>query len=94
MASFLCRSKEETLHGNIIQFSFAALENATEKFSASNMIGLGRSSYVYRGQLKSGTDVAVKRIKAQGGTEADSEFLTEVVPWSCIIVILCLVIEC
>ncbi|KAI9077096.1 hypothetical protein K1719_040918 [Acacia pycnantha] len=78
MASFLCGSKGETFHGNIIQFSFAVLENATEKFSASNLIGLGRSSYVYRGRLKSGINVAVKRLKDQGGAEADSEFLTEI----------------
>jgi len=87
-------SQRETFHGNIIQFSFAELENATENFSTSNLIGLGGSSYVYRGRLKDGSNVAVKRIKDQRGPEADSEFFTEVIPnlasvffaWSCYII--------
>jgi hypothetical protein len=73
-------NQRETFHGNIIQFSFSELENATENFSASNLIGLGGSSYVYRGQLKNGSNVAVKRLKDQGGPKADTEFFTEVVP--------------
>ncbi|XP_054793176.1 receptor-like serine/threonine-protein kinase NCRK [Prosopis cineraria] len=77
-ASFLFGSRTETFQGKIIQFSFAELENATENFSASNLIGLGGSSYVYRGQLKDGSDVAIKRLKSQGGPEADSVFLTEI----------------
>jgi hypothetical protein len=56
------------------------LEHATDKFSHSNLIGLGGSSYVYRGQLKDGTTVAVKRLKAQGGTDADLLFSREVPP--------------
>lgn len=71
-------SGTETFHGKIIQFSFTDLENATENFSASNLIGLGGSSYVFRGRLKDGTNVAIKRLKSQQGPEADSEFLTEV----------------
>ncbi|KAK7261337.1 hypothetical protein RIF29_27646 [Crotalaria pallida] len=77
-ASFLYGSQKETFHGNIIQFSFAELENATENFSASNLIGLGGSSYVYRGRLKDGSNVAVKRLKDQGRLEADTEFFTEI----------------
>lgn len=73
-------SQRETFHGNIIQFSFAELENATENFSASNIIGLGGSSYVYHGRLKNGSNVAVKRLKVQVGPEADTEFFTEVAP--------------
>ncbi|XP_027340351.1 receptor-like serine/threonine-protein kinase NCRK isoform X1 [Abrus precatorius] len=77
-ASFLFGSQRETFHGNIIQFSFAELENATENFLASNLVGLGGSSYVYRGRLKDGSYVAVKRLKDQRGPEADSEFFTEI----------------
>ncbi|KAK7324929.1 hypothetical protein VNO77_28881 [Canavalia gladiata] len=77
-ASFFFGSQRETFHGNIIQFSFAELESATENFSASNLVGLGGSSYVYRGQLKDGSYVAVKRLKDQRGPEADSEFFTEI----------------
>ncbi|XVF46313.1 hypothetical protein PTKIN_Ptkin03bG0017700 [Pterospermum kingtungense] len=77
-ASFLCRSKKETIIGTICQFAYSELENATNKFSNSNLIGLGGSSYVYRGQLKDGKIVAVKRLKVQGSTDADSIFSTEV----------------
>ena len=72
--------QRETFHGNIIQFSFAELENATENFLSSNLIGLGGSSYVYRGRLKDGSIVAVKRLKDPGGPEADSAFFREVIP--------------
>ncbi|XP_073222669.1 receptor-like serine/threonine-protein kinase NCRK isoform X2 [Cicer arietinum] len=77
-ASILFGNQRETFHGNIIQFSFSELEHATENFSASNLIGLGGSSYVYRGRMKDGSNVAVKRIKDQGGPEADIEFFTEI----------------
>jgi len=56
------------------------LESATEKFSNSNLIGVGGSSSVYRGQLKNGRTVAIKRLITQGGPDADSLFLTEVLP--------------
>jgi len=79
-SSLLFGSQRQTFYGNIIQFSFAELENATENFSTSNLTGLGGSSYVYRGRLKDGSNVAVKRLKDQRGPEADYEFLTEVVP--------------
>jgi len=78
-ASFLFGSPKETYHGNIFPFSLAELENATENFSSSNLIGLGGSSYVYHGRLKDGSDVAVKRLKDQAGPEADSAFFKEVV---------------
>ena len=77
-ASFLCRSKTEIVHGTLICFAYSELEHATAKFSHSNLIGLGGSSYVYRGQLKDGTTVAVKRLTAQGGTDADLLFSREV----------------
>ncbi|KAJ6765526.1 RECEPTOR-LIKE SERINE/THREONINE-PROTEIN KINASE NCRK ISOFORM X1 [Salix purpurea] len=73
-ASFSCRSKTKIIHGTLICFAYSELEHATNKFSHSNLIGLGGSSYVYRGQLKDGTTVAVKRLKAQGGPDADLLF--------------------
>ncbi|GMI96987.1 hypothetical protein like AT2G28250 [Hibiscus trionum] len=77
--SFLCWNKTGTVLGTICQFAYSELENATNKFSDSNLIGLGGSSYVYRGQLKDGRIVAVKRLKIQGGSpDADSIFSTEV----------------
>ncbi|TQE04702.1 hypothetical protein C1H46_009685 [Malus baccata] len=76
--SCVFRSKPRATPGAIIQFSYVELENATNKFSDSNLIGLGGSSYVYRGQLKDGEIVAVKRLKALKGPDMDSVFLTEI----------------
>lgn len=64
--------------GVIIQFSYFELEQATNKFSSSNLIGLGGSSEVFNGKLKDGKAVAVKRLKSQGGPNVDFEFLTEI----------------
>lgn len=60
------------------QFSFVELREATEGFSKSNMIGIGGSSSVYKGCLKDGRDVAVKRLNAIPGENLDREFLLEV----------------
>lgn len=68
-------------YGLITQFSYADLENATNKFTDSNLIGVGGSSCVYRGYFKDGRTLAIKRIKTQAGGDADSAFLTEVVPY-------------
>ncbi|KAM1149103.1 hypothetical protein ACFX13_030381 [Malus domestica] len=76
--SCVFRSKPRATPGAIIQFSYVELESATNKFSDSNLIGLGGSSYVYRGQLKDGEIVAVKRLKALKGPDMDSVFLTEI----------------
>ncbi|PQM43195.1 receptor-like serine/threonine-protein kinase NCRK isoform X1 [Prunus yedoensis var. nudiflora] len=76
--SCLFKSKIQATPGAIIQFSYFELESATDKFSNSNLIGLGGSSYVYRGQLKGGRIVAVKRLKAQQGPDSDSVFITEI----------------
>lgn len=84
-ASSLFRSKTGTIHETIVQFSYYELENATNKFSNSNLIGVGGSSYVYCGQLKDGKTVAVKRLKTKGGPDADLVFLTEVLHHSAII---------
>ncbi|KAJ4979424.1 hypothetical protein NE237_010204 [Protea cynaroides] len=77
-ASFTLRNKRGTVPGTIIQFTYSELELATNKFSSVNLIGLGVSSHVYCGRLKDGTTVAVKRLKAQGGPDADSVFITEI----------------
>ncbi|OWM73791.1 hypothetical protein CDL15_Pgr026895 [Punica granatum] len=76
---FLFKGKleRETIHGTICQFPYIELEYATNNFSNSNLIGLGGSSYVYRGQLKNGRVVAIKRLKDHGGPD-DSVFSTEV----------------
>ncbi|KAM7257254.1 hypothetical protein ACFE04_012995 [Oxalis oulophora] len=77
-ASSLYSNKTGAIHGSVVQFSYSELEYATQKFSNSNLIGVGGSSFVYRGQLKDGRNVAVKRLTILGGSDADSVFLTEV----------------
>ncbi|KAJ0020909.1 hypothetical protein Pint_32602 [Pistacia integerrima] len=46
-----------------VNFSFEEIYKATEKFSAANKIGEGRFGTVYKGKLKDGFIVAVKRAK-------------------------------
>ncbi|XP_050203785.1 receptor-like serine/threonine-protein kinase NCRK [Mercurialis annua] len=77
-ASSLYRSNSNIIQGTIIRFSYAELEQATNKFSNANLIGLGGSSYVYCGQLRNGKIVAIKRLTAEGGPDADSLFSKEV----------------
>ncbi|KAH7836716.1 hypothetical protein Vadar_004733 [Vaccinium darrowii] len=74
----LFRSNTETIHGTIIQFSYPELQDATNKFSNSNLIGVGGSSHVYRGHLRDGKTVAIKRLKTQGGPDSEAIFLTEI----------------
>lgn len=61
-----------------MQFSYVELEQATDKFSNANLIGLGGSSNVYRGQLQDGSVVAIKKLNLIGGQQADYDLLTEV----------------
>ncbi|CAK9138727.1 unnamed protein product [Ilex paraguariensis] len=77
-ASFLFGSKAGRMQGTITHFSYSELENATNKFSETSLIGAGGSSHVYCGHLKDGRTVAIKRIKTQGGPDAESIFLTEI----------------
>uniref|UniRef100_A0A1J3DJ89 non-specific serine/threonine protein kinase n=1 Tax=Noccaea caerulescens TaxID=107243 RepID=A0A1J3DJ89_NOCCA len=77
-ASLFCVSKPETIHGMIFQFSYAELEQATNKFSSNSVVGHGGSSCVYRGQLKDGKTAAIKRLNAPKGDDNDTLFTTEV----------------
>ncbi|KAG9445630.1 hypothetical protein H6P81_011758 [Aristolochia fimbriata] len=72
------RGSGKSIPGSIIQFSYSELEKATNKFSNDNLVGFGGSSNVYRGQLQDGRTVAIKRLKMQGGPDAEFEFLTEI----------------
>lgn len=76
--SLICGSERGILPGVIVQFSYAELEQATDKFSNANLVGLGGSSNVYRGQLLDGRVVAIKKLKLLGGPQADDDFLTEI----------------
>ncbi|CAI9105044.1 OLC1v1003886C6 [Oldenlandia corymbosa var. corymbosa] len=76
--AFIFRNKTGTFKGMIIEFSYFELEMATNKFADSNLIGVGGSSQVYRGHLKDGKVVAIKRMKTLAGSDAESIFLKEI----------------
>jgi len=50
----------------LTKFSFSQLVQVTNHFSLDSNIGFGGSSYAYKGQLKSGVEVAVKRASYEG----------------------------
>ncbi|EYU18812.1 hypothetical protein ABFS82_04G196100 [Erythranthe guttata] len=78
-ASFLFKNRRGgTITGTSMNFSYSELEIATNKFSDANLVGVGGSSHVYRGSLKDGRIVAVKRMKTQGGPDEEHLFLTEI----------------
>lgn len=77
-ASLLFRNRTGTIYGTLIRFSYSELENATNKFSCSNLIGIGGSSHVYLGHLKDGSKVAIKRMKAEGKMGVENDFMTEI----------------
>ncbi|XP_021864888.1 receptor-like serine/threonine-protein kinase NCRK isoform X1 [Spinacia oleracea] len=78
LVSQLFRSKMRIINGTATHFTYSELEHATNKFSHDNLIGVGGCSYVYRGHLKDGRTVAVKRLKAFKGLDSDTEFCKEV----------------
>ncbi|EPS72006.1 hypothetical protein M569_02751, partial [Genlisea aurea] len=63
--------------GNLTNFTFKELQNATDNFSIKNLLGVGGFGNVYRGKLAGGTLIAVKRLKDLTGTTGESQFRTE-----------------
>ncbi|KAM1108522.1 hypothetical protein ACFX2B_005104 [Malus domestica] len=61
-----------------LQFSFATIEAATNKFSVHNRLGKGGFGEVYKGTLPDGQQVAVKRL-SRGSGQGSEEFKNEVV---------------
>lgn len=60
-----------------LQFSLAAVEAATNKFSRENSLGQGGYGQVYKGILSNGQEIAVKRLSKGSGQGAE-EFKNEV----------------
>ncbi|KAK4562662.1 hypothetical protein RGQ29_005240 [Quercus rubra] len=61
-----------------LQFDFATIEAATNKFSNDNKLGEGGFGQVYKGILPNGQEIAVKRLSRSSGQGA-GEFKNEVV---------------
>ncbi|XP_012487403.1 receptor-like cytosolic serine/threonine-protein kinase RBK2 [Gossypium raimondii] len=58
-------------------FSLSELEEATDNFSPENLIGEGGYAEVYKGKLKTGNLVAVKRLNRGPSEEMTIDFLSE-----------------
>ncbi|ESQ37187.1 hypothetical protein EUTSA_v10002411mg [Eutrema salsugineum] len=58
-------------------FTYEELSRATNGFSESNWLGQGGFGYVYRGILRNGKEIAVKKLKA-GSAQGEREFQAEV----------------
>ncbi|KAI4368169.1 hypothetical protein MLD38_016756 [Melastoma candidum] len=61
----------------IAYFSYDELRTATENFSTSNKIGRGGFGIVYKGKLRNGLRVAVKKL-AVASKQGQHEFLAEI----------------
>ncbi|MBA0609951.1 hypothetical protein Godav_010854, partial [Gossypium davidsonii] len=62
----------------IFYFDFRTLKRATKNFHPDNLLGKGGFGPVYKGKLKDGRMVAVKRLSHDKSQQGESEFLAEV----------------
>jgi len=63
--------------GHVKHFSFHDLQSATDNFNSKNILGQGGFGIVYKGCLRNGTLVAMKRLKDPDVT-GEVQFQTEV----------------
>ncbi|KAL2632997.1 hypothetical protein R1flu_004476 [Riccia fluitans] len=63
--------------GGVVLFEYEEIKAATDNFSPSNHIGSGGFGSVYKGTVRDGTVVAVKRLK-NCSNDGEAEFVNEV----------------
>ncbi|TYI39275.1 hypothetical protein ES332_A02G087000v1 [Gossypium tomentosum] len=63
---------------NVIKISIEALKNATKNYDESQIIGKGGFGTVYKGILKNGTEVAIKKSKVVDQSQI-KQFINEVI---------------
>ncbi|GMJ14668.1 hypothetical protein like AT3G09010 [Hibiscus trionum] len=68
---------DEKLLRRVNHFSYNQIRSATDDFHSGNKVGRGGFGTVYKGNLKDGTEVAVKTLAAESKQGA-REFLTEI----------------
>ncbi|XP_059311065.1 receptor-like cytosolic serine/threonine-protein kinase RBK2 [Lycium ferocissimum] len=68
---------QHCFEANWKNFSLSELKQATNSFSPENLIGEGGYSEVYKGLLKDGQPVAVKRLTRGSQEEMTSDYLSE-----------------
>ncbi|KAL3819251.1 hypothetical protein ACJIZ3_005156 [Penstemon smallii] len=64
--------------GHLRRYTFKEIRAATNHFNTKNILGKGGFGIVYKGRLKNGTLVAVKRLKDYNAIGGEIQFQTEV----------------
>lgn len=70
--------ESEVRLGHLKRYSFKELRIATSHFDSKNILGKGGYGIVYKGCLRDGTLVAVKRLKDYNAFGGEVQFQTEV----------------
>ncbi|AQK90485.1 Protein NSP-INTERACTING KINASE 3 [Zea mays] len=68
----------EVCLGHLKQYAFKELRAATNNFNSKNILGEGGYGIVYKGYLRDGSVVAVKRLKDYNAVGGEIQFQTEV----------------
>lgn len=75
MAVVECDDDDNITH-IVKTYTYKQLKSATDGFAASNKLGQGGFSCVYKGQLKDGTAIAVKLLSSES-KQGERQFLNE-----------------